>query len=174
MRSLDYGSSASRRTPRSIFSPEFLAHLDARDDVLTATEAAYAGPWKTDAVPGRPGHMAVLRQWERLDAGDRPQAVFLEEEWAHLFAAGLPLVEREPLFSLGEEATPEGYPVIAVFGKQGPQVVGWLPIYAPQLVAMLHQMTALVSTPVALAAVMKAAGSALELAGRILGEDAEA
>jgi hypothetical protein len=174
MRSSDYGSSAPRRTPRSIFSPEFLAHLDARDDVLTATEAAYAGPWKTAAVPGKPGHVAVLRQWERLEAGDRPQAVFLYEEWALLFAAGLPLVEREPLFYLGEEATPEGYPVIAVFGKRGPQVIGWLPIYAPQFVAMLHQMTALVSAPVSLAAVMKAAGSALGLAGRILGEDVEA
>ena len=170
MQSWTYGTSAPRRTPRSIFSPEFLAHLDARDDVLTATEAAYAG-WKTDAVPGHPGHVAVLRQWERLEAGDRPQAVFLQEEWALLFAAGLPLVEREPLFYLGEEATPEGYPMIAVFGKQGPQVIGWLPIYAPHFVAMLHQMTALVSAPVALAAVMKAAGSALGLAGRILGEE---
>ncbi len=168
MRSSDYGSSAPRRTPRSIFSPEFLAHLDARDGVLTAAEAAYAGPWKTEPAAGRPGRVAVLRDWEQQAAGDEPQAVFLHDDWANLFAALLPLVEREPLFHLGEAATPDGYPVIAVFGDQGPQIAGWLPRYDPAAVKALHLLASVVSSPVALAAVMAAAGGALGLAGRIL------
>ncbi len=169
MRSSGDSTSASRRTPRSIFSPEFLADLDARDDVLTAAEAAYAGPWKTEAVENKPGRVAVLRTWEQQATGDEPQAVFLHNEWATLFAALLPLVEREPLFYLGEEATPEGYPVISVFGEAGPQVVGWLPRYDPGAIWGLHLLAAVVSSPVALAAVMGAAGSGLGLAGRILG-----
>ena len=100
MRSLDQSTSPSRRTPRSIFSPEFLADLEARDDVPTAAEATYAGPWKTEPVPGHPDRVAVLRTWEQLEAGDEPQAVFLRDEWAALFAAALPLVEREPFFYL--------------------------------------------------------------------------
>jgi hypothetical protein len=169
MRSSGDSTSPSSRTPRSIFSPEFLADLEARADVLTATEAAYAGPWKTEAVRGNPGRVAVLREWEQQEAGDEPQAVFLHDEWATLFAALLPLIEREPLFYLGEEAAPEGYPVIAVFGDQGPQVVGWLPRYDSGAIRELHLLAALVRSPVALAAVMAAAGSGLGLAGRILG-----
>jgi hypothetical protein len=169
MRSSGDSTSVSSRTPRSIFSPEFLADLDARDDVLTATEAAYAGPWKTEAVRGKPGRVAVLRTWEQLETGDEPQAVFLHEEWATLFAALLPLVEREPIFHLGEEPTADGYPLRAVFGDEGSQIVGWLPRYDPGAVKALHLLAAVVSSPVALAAVMAAAGSGLGLAGRILG-----
>lgn len=146
-------------------------HLDERDgDALTATEAAYAGPWKIEPVPGRPGHVAVLRAWECLDAGDAPMGVFLHDEWAALFTALLPLAEGEPRFHLGEEATPEGYPVIAVFGDSGPQVVGWLPVYEPRLLEGLHLLVSLAASPAALAAVMAAAGSALALSGRILAE----
>ncbi len=128
-----------------------------------------AGPWKTEAVLGKPGRLAVLRTWEQLETGDSAQAVFLHDEWATLFAALLPLVEREPLFHLDEEAMADGYPLRAVFGEQGSQIVGWLPRYDPGAVKALHLLTAVVSSPVALAAVMAAAGSGLGLAGRILG-----
>jgi hypothetical protein len=172
MQSYGKSTSPSGRTPRSIFSAEFLKLLDERDGVLTATEAAYAGPWKTEPVPGRPGRVAVLRAWEDLDAGDVPQGVFLHDEWAILFAALLPLVQREPLFHLGTEAGPEGYPVTAVFGEQGPQVAGWLPRFEPRLLAALHLLASVVASPAALAAMMAAAGSALAQSGRILAAEA--
>ncbi|HYH46757.1 MAG TPA: hypothetical protein VEG34_13815, partial [Thermoanaerobaculia bacterium] len=168
-------TSPPRRTSRSIFSPEFLKSLDERDDVLTASEAAYAGPWKSESVPGRPGEVGVLRLWEHLDAGDEPEGVFQHDEIAALFAALLPLTEREPLFYLGQEATAEGYyPVTAVYGEQGPQVVARLRRYEPRLVEALHLFASLVRSPAALAAVMEAAGSGLVQAGRILAPDGPA
>jgi hypothetical protein len=168
MRSSDQCTSPPRRTPRSIFSPEFLADLDGRDGVLTEAEAAYAGPWKVEAMAGRPGRVVVLRQWEEQEAGDRPAGVFLHEDWAALLAAALPLLEREPLVYLGEEATPDGYPLIAVFGEEGPQVIGWLPVYDARLAEALHLFSAVERSPIALAALMATAGGALALAGRIV------
>ena len=58
--------------------------------------------------------------------------------------------------------------MLAVFGDQGRQVVGWLPSYDPDLVQALNLLVGVVRSPVALAAVMGAAGSGLGLAGRVL------
>ena len=168
MRSSDQSTSPPRRTPRSIFSPEFLADLDGRDGVLTEGEAATAGPWKVEPMAGRPGRVMVLRQWEEQEAGDRPAGVFLHEEWAALFATALPLAEREPVVFLGAEATPDGYPLIAVFGDEGPQVIGWLPVYEPRLAEALHLLSGVERSPAALATLMATAGGALALAGRIV------
>jgi len=58
--------------------------------VITAAEAELAGPWKREPVHGKPGAVAVLRQWEDLDAGDRPVAVLWQEERAQLLTVLLP------------------------------------------------------------------------------------
>jgi hypothetical protein len=54
------------------FAPAYLARLREQEDVLTAAEAELAGPWKIEPVPGKPGAVAILRQWEDLGAGDPP------------------------------------------------------------------------------------------------------
>ena len=126
-------TSASTLTPPNAFHPTFLEQLQATNEPLTAAEADLAGPWKLEAVPGHPGCVAVLRTWESLAEGDTPFAVFRHRETAALCAALLHLVGREPLFHLSEDPDPDpsgpltgGYPVIAVFGEQGPAVCGWL------------------------------------------------
>jgi hypothetical protein len=158
------------KTPPSGFTPAFLAHLRDQDETLTAAEAATAGPWKGVPVPGWPGLVAVVREWECPGEGDRPEGLFCHEETARIFAAILPLIEREPLFHLAE--TPEGeagFAVTAVFGEQGPCTVGWLRRSEPELIAALHLAEALVRRPAALAVLLQVAGSgALEQIGRIL------
>lgn len=165
-----------RPTPPNAFAPFFLGRLHDRDEALTAVEAATAGPWKVEAVaeqPGRPGRFAVLRLWESVERGDRPAAVFVHEEHARLFAALLPLVGREPLFHLCEAAdTADGYAVTAVYGEQGPCVVGWLDRCELELVEALHFGEGLLRSPAALAALLGAAGGgAVAQVGRLLADE---
>ena len=110
----------------------------------------------------------MLRQWEELAAGDPPIAILWHEETARLLAVLLSIVEREPLFHLEEGVTSEGYPLVAVYGEQGPQVAGWLFRYEPRWSEGLHLLEALVRSPSALADLLEAAGpGAEEQVGRI-------
>jgi hypothetical protein len=169
MRHQSQCSSPSQPTPDSVFTTAYLARLREREESLTAGEAEYAGPWKCEPVPGKPGTVAVLRSWESLDRGDAPEAVFWHEETALLFAVVLPLVAREPLFHLGDSEESEGYPVGAVYGEQGEQVAGWLRRYDSRLIDALHLAEALARSPGALADLLDAAGpGAKEAVGRIL------
>ncbi|HXO20277.1 MAG TPA: hypothetical protein VOA87_10195 [Thermoanaerobaculia bacterium] len=153
----------------NVFSPAFLATLRERDETITASEAELAGPWKREAIRDRKGAVAVLRDWESLEGGDEPAGTFWHEETAQLFAAILPAVEREPLFHLGEESGPDGFPVLAVYGEQGAQVAGWLPRYEPSWIEALHFAEALARSPRALAEILEAAGpGVIEQVGRIL------
>jgi hypothetical protein len=80
MQSSRYGTSVPPAPLDSAFSPAYLAHLREQDDSLTAAEAELSGPWKIEPVPGKPGAVAVLRQWEEVEAGDPPVAVLWHEE----------------------------------------------------------------------------------------------
>src|SRR6185369_14929826 len=120
MRSSRHSTSVPPSPLDNAFSPNYLARLRERDDVLTAAEAELAGPWKIEPVLDRPGAVAVLRQWEELEAGDPPVAVLWHEETARLLAVLLSIVDRELLFHVEEGATSEGYPLVAVYGEQGP------------------------------------------------------
>jgi len=169
-------TSPSTPTRPNAFHPTFLEQLQATNEPLTASEADLAGPWKLEAVPGHPGCVAVLRTWESLAERDIPFAVFRHRETAALCAALLHLVGREPLFHLSEEPDPDpsgpltgGYPVVAVFGEQGPAVCGWLQSYHPEIVEALGLIEGLVRTPRSLAEVNAAAGAgALAQVGRYL------
>src|SRR5947199_2003858 len=128
MRSSRDGSRTPVPPLDNAFSPTYLARLRERDDSLTAAEAELAGPWKIEPVPGRPGAVAILRIWEDLGVGDPPVAVLWHLETARLLAVLLPAIDREPHFHLQEkaqeEAVAEGFPLVAVYGEQGPQVAG--------------------------------------------------
>ena len=161
-------STPSNSPLENAFAPAYLARLREQEEVLTAAEAEMAGPWKEVPLRGKPGAVAVLRVWEDLDAGDRPVAVWWHEETARLWSLLLSAIQREPLFHLREEETPDGYPVVAVYGEQGPQVAGWLDRYEPRWVEALHLLEAIVRSPRALAALLEAAGpGAEEQVGRI-------
>ena len=168
MQSSRHGSRPQVSPLDNAFSPTYLARLREQDEVITAAEAELAGPWKLEPVAGKPGAVAVLRAWEALDAGDRPVAVWWHPERARLFTILLPALDREPLFHLEEEATAEGYPVLAVYGEQGPQVAGWIDRFEPRWVEALHLLEAIVRSPQALATLLEAAGpGAEEQVGRI-------
>lgn len=153
----------------TIFSPAFLAHLREQDESATVWESDRSGPWRTAPLPGRPGWVGVVRAWESLEAGDRPRAVFAEEELARLCAVALPLLGRDGLRSLREETGADGYPMIALDDDKGPWECGALALFEPELVAALHLLQGLVRSPAALAEVIEAAGpGALEQIGRIL------
>jgi hypothetical protein len=150
------------------FSPSYLALLREREDTLTAAEAELSGPWKMEPILRQPGAVALLRAWEDLEAGDAPVAVLWHLETARLLSVLLPAIDREPLFHLEEDPTAEGYPVVAVYGEQGPRTVGWLDRYEPRWVEGLHLLQSLVRSPWALAALLEAAGpNAEEQVGRI-------
>jgi hypothetical protein len=160
------------RTPVSpldnAFSPSYLYLLRERDDSLTAAEAELAGPWKIEPIRGRAGAVAILRIWEDLAVGDPPVAVLWHLETARLLSVLLPAIDREPLFYLEEQATAEGFPLVAVYGEQGPQVAGWLDRYEPRWAEGLHLLEAIVRSPWALATLLEAAGpGAEEQVGRI-------
>src|SRR6185436_9437936 len=84
MRTRNQCSSPSKSTPPSVFSPDFLERISRRDEAITAAEAEFAGPWKIEPDETEPGSVAVLRAWESLAAGDRPEAVFWHRENAVL------------------------------------------------------------------------------------------
>ncbi len=171
MRSSNHGSSVQPPpTPPldNAFSPAYLACLREQEDVLTAAEAELSGPWKIEPVPGKPGAVAILRQWEDLCVGDLPVAVLWHLETARLLSVLLPVIDREPLFHIEEGTDSEGYPLIAVYGEQGPQVAGWLDRCEPRWAEGLHLLEAIVRSPLALATLLEAAGpGAEEQVGRI-------
>jgi hypothetical protein len=171
MRSSRESSTPSTPTPPALdnaFSPSYLALLRERDDSLTAAEAELAGPWKIEPILSRPGAVALLRVWEDLDLGDPPVAVLWHLETARLLSVLLPAIDREPLFHLEEDAASEGYPLVAVYGEQGPQAAGWLDRYEPRWAEGLHLLQAIVRSPWALATLLEAAGpGAEEQVGRI-------
>jgi hypothetical protein len=170
------GSSSRVPTRPNAFAPEFLEQLHESPEPLTAAEADLAGPWKVETIAGPPGVFAVLREWESVERGDDPEAVFLDKETAALCAAVLCLIDREPLFQLDGEPAPDapvagGFPVAAVFGEQGSRVCGWLRRFNPQVVEALHLAEGLVRTPRSLAEVnLAAGGGALAQVGRLLAE----
>jgi hypothetical protein len=171
MRRHENGTSTGVPVRPNAFSPEFLQHLEETPEPLTAGEADLSGPWKVEEMAGPPGRFAVLREWESVERGDVPEAVFVDRETAALCAAVLGLVGREPLFQLKEEAAPEGFPVAAVFGDQGTRVCGWLRQFKLQVVAGLHLAEGLARTPRSLAEVnLAAGGGALAQVGRYLAE----
>src|SRR5436305_2718510 len=122
MQSSRHGSRPQVSPLDNAFSPAYLARLRERDDSLTAAEAKLAGPWKIEPVPGRPGAVAILRIWEDLAVGDPPVGVLWHLETARLLSVLLPAIDREPLFHLEEQVTAEGFPLVAVYGEQGPQI----------------------------------------------------
>ena len=169
MRSPSDSSSPSKPSLANVFSPAFLAAIREREEVLTAAEAEFSGPWRCEPVKGRPGAVAVLREWESAEGRDLPEAVMWHSETALLLATILPAMGREPLFHLSEESGAEGFAVRAVYGEQGSEVVGWLRRYEPEVVAALHLAEYLARTPAAMAAVLEASGwGAIEQVGTIL------
>jgi hypothetical protein len=102
----------SNRGSRNAFTADFLNRLDETAEPDGAHEADVAGPWAVRPVRyGGGTGFAVLREWESLDEGDLPYAVFRRREMALLAAAVLPATGREPLLRLATEPDAAGFPL---------------------------------------------------------------
>ena len=159
----------SEHQRQNAFTADFLDRLDESGEPDGAHEADVAGPWAVRPVPYLGGTgFAVVRDWEGegADAGDLPYAVFRRRDMALLAAAVLPATGRERLFRLETEADAHGFPLV---GLRPLPAAGHLRDFDEALADALHLVAALVRSPVALAALLEAAGHvALAQAGRIL------
>jgi len=154
------------RRSKNAFSEEFLTRLDTLDKVGSALEAELAGPWKVLAIEEGFG---LYEQWQ--DVEDSPIAVFTDEATALKFSAALSAASREPLFSQDSEPDPEGR--FKVTSSQGRQE-GWISHFQVRAVDLAHMADYCARSPVALAALLLAAGEAtLRKAGEILVKAAE-
>src|SRR5579864_7818735 len=167
------------------FTADFLRRLDEAGEPDGAHEADVAGPWAIRPVPYRGDTgFALLREWESLEAGDLPYAVFQRRETALLAAAVLPATGRDPLFRLDTEPDADGFALLAApaspAGSASPasrpsaraaspaSPAGHLRDFDESLAGALHLAAALVRSPAALARLLEAAGYvALEQAGKI-------
>ena len=154
--------------PINAFRQDFLARLDAAEEPESCAEADLVGPWTVRSIADAAGEMfAVLREWERVELGDRPFAVFRRRETALLAAAVLPSTGREPLFllrTLRNEGGEEGYRLDAAG-----QEAGRLRDFDEGFAAALHVAAWLVRSPDSLAKLLEATGSlALTQVGKIL------
>jgi len=118
-------SSESDRRQGNAFTVDFLQRLDEIGEPDGAHEADVDGPWAVRPVLYRGGTgFGVLREWESLEAGDAPYAVFGRREMALLAAAVLPATGRELLFRLDTEPDADGFRVIASVTRSGAAPAG--------------------------------------------------
>ncbi|HSS48999.1 MAG TPA: hypothetical protein VLX28_08630 [Thermoanaerobaculia bacterium] len=155
------------RRSKNAFSEEFLTRLDTLDEIGSALEAELAGPWKVLATEEGFG---LYEPWQ--DTEDSPIAVFTDKATALKFSAALSAASREPLFSQEAEPDPEGrFTVVSFQGRQE----GWISHFQVRAVDLAHMADFCARSPVALAAILLAAGEAtLRKAGEILLKDAAA
>ncbi|HVR09707.1 MAG TPA: hypothetical protein VMW75_16815 [Thermoanaerobaculia bacterium] len=173
----------SESGPQNAFTADFLRRLDEAGEPDGAHEADVAGPWAIRPVSYRGDTgFALLREWESLEAGDVPYAVFRRREMALLAAAVLPASGRDALFRLDTEPDADGFALLAApaapaspasrpsaRGASPASPAGHLRDFDESLAGALHLAAALVRSPAALARLLEAAGYvALEQAGKIL------
>lgn len=150
--------------PGNAFRSDYLDLLHRQDEVFFSAEGESSGPWVVRTEEN--GH-ALYRLWESREHGDRPEAVFRHRDVALLFLAVWPAVGREPVFQAGER-TAEGYEILG-----GPAVVGHLRAFSDELLQAARIAGLIVRSPVALAALVEAAGPVVqEKVGQILGRRA--
>jgi hypothetical protein len=106
--------SESDHDTRNAFTADFLNRLDEIGEPDSAHEADVSGPWAIRPVlyRGATG-FALFREWESLEAGDVPYAVFRRRDLALLAAAVLPATGRELLIRLDTEPDADGFPLLS-------------------------------------------------------------
>jgi hypothetical protein len=162
-----HGSSSSEVShPANAFTARFLARLGERDEPPTAGEAAVAGPWRIEPIPGR--GLGLFRAGQSLARGGRPAAVCASSWVALVIAAVLPGTGRDPVLRLGKEAGTDGlYPITLDTGE----VVAGLEVFDDTLIEHANAVVHLLQSPLSLANALDAAGAeALDHCGGILDE----
>ena len=143
------------------FDPAFLDVLEQLSEVETGAEVEFGGPWKIEATAD--GY-ALLRVWETAGAGEAPEALLASFHDALRFFAVLPALGRDPRISMAQDEDSAGF---ALRGPGGP--VGFLRLFNDELMQAVHVADCLTRSPLALSALLIAAGpQAIQEVGRIL------
>jgi hypothetical protein len=151
-------------SPANAFSEPFLRRRRAQDEEPdTAAEAETAGP--CTVVPVAEG-FAVYLDGDTPANGARPIAVVSSRHVALYAASLLPLLGREPAFTLRPEEESAGFPLL----HHG-EAAGHLGRFDTRLVAAMNLADALARQPRSLSLLLGALSSlGLERAGRLLAE----
>jgi hypothetical protein len=143
------------------FTPVFLDGLEGLDEAATAHEAEMAGPWKVVATESG---FALLRVYEKVADGGRPEGELADFPTALRFLAVLPSASRAPLMQLAGEPS-EGWYAVRSEGHP----VGRLRVFDDRLVQAAHVAECLARSPLSLAALLLSSGPlAIREVGRIL------
>jgi hypothetical protein len=146
---------------RTVFTPGFLEVLEGLDDGAAAQEAELSGPWKIVATATG---FALLRVYEDVEAGHRPEGELADFPTALRFLAVLPSVARPPLVEVDAEPAGGWY---TVHSEGHP--VGRLRVFHDRFVHAAHVAESLSRSPLSLAALLLSAGPlAIREVGRIL------
>jgi hypothetical protein len=144
------------------FEERFLRLLDEAEEAGAVEESELAGPWKV--VRCEAGY-ALYEAWQDPRSAS-PYGTFEDRATALRFAAALSAASREPLYRLDRSPTPGGrFPVLSAGGR----VEGTLACYHERVLELAHMADYCARSPVALAAVLEAAGATtLRKAGLLL------
>jgi hypothetical protein len=156
----------------NVFTTEFLARLNERDEPPTAGDADVAGPWRIESITQTAGEgFGLFRIGESLARGFSPVAVVPSRWLALVLAAVLPGTGRDPLIRIEKQADEDGgYPLVLP-GQDGREEVGRLRVFDEDLVSAVNVVIHLLQAPESLAWLLEAAGGvALERCGAILDE----
>jgi hypothetical protein len=135
--------------------------LEGLEEGVTAQEAELSGPWKIVATESG---FALLRTYEEIDAGHRPEGELDDFPTALRFLAVLPAVARPPLLEVDGEPAGGWYTV-----RSEGRSVGRLRVFHDRFVQAAHVAESLARSPLSLAALLLSAGpQAIREAGRIL------
>jgi hypothetical protein len=144
------------------FRRSYLESLLMQDEPPEAGEGAFTGPWELRPTDGE---FALFRSWESAEMGDVPEGIFATREAGLTFLSTAASLEREPLFLLGAERGPAGYPVL-----RGTAVVGHLRLSYSRWVEAAHYAACVTRSPLALAALIETTGLDIRAgSGQILG-----
>lgn len=148
----------------SAFTVEYLEALREREEPRGGDPMVH-GPLVFHEVGGR---FLLYRPWQSPEMGDEPEAEFATREEALLFLASRPALSRGQLYELSLGREEEDRPGHAVVRENNE--VGRLRAHIPEWVYAAHVLACLASSPENLAAVLEAAGPAVqEEVGQILG-----
>jgi hypothetical protein len=151
-----------RERSTNAFKNEFLDLLREQDEPVLSMEGETIGPWE---LRHESGGWALYRLWESAEHGDRPEASFKHRDVGLLFQAVWPAVGRDPVFRLAAERTQGAFAV-----ESGSVGVGRLRTFNDELLYAAHVAACMVRSPLALAALVEAAGPVVqEKVGQILG-----
>ncbi|HBL28708.1 MAG TPA: hypothetical protein DD490_17880 [Acidobacteria bacterium] len=146
--------------PINAFRGDYLDELHRQDEAFFSAEGESMGPWTVRLEED--GH-ALYRLWEGREHGDLPEAVFRFRDVALLFLAVWPTIGRDAVFQAGERSE-QGFEVLG-----GPLTVGHLRSFSDELLHAAGVAGAIVRSPLALAALVEAAGPVVqEKVGQIL------